>query len=106
MSYKIKSIECQQEYAQKVKKFINESNNLIQQTIKHDVSKYFNTKKFKLCNRRTYQALIHFYNINEMNEFVKYDKLNFEDDVDNTFINPDSDMPDDSCMIDYSHMHG
>jgi len=41
-----------------------------------------------------------------MNEFVKYDKLNFEDDVDHTFINPDSDMPDDSCMIDYSHMHG
>jgi len=106
MSYKIKSIECQQEYAQKVKKFINESNNLIQQTIKHDVSKYFNTKKFKLCNRQTYQALIHFYNINEMNEFVKYDKLNFEDDVDDSRVNHYSDTPDDSCMIDYSHMHG
>jgi len=49
MSYKIKSIECQQEYAQKVKKFINESNNLIKQTIKHDVSKYFNTKLNSNC---------------------------------------------------------
>ena len=65
-------------YAKKIKRFINKSTKKIEQTLGNQgVSHFFATSQFSLCTKKTYDALIHYYKIDQMDGFITYDNLTF-----------------------------
>jgi len=73
------------DYFAKVKKFIGLSLNSINENLGHrkaEHSFYIKSTQFRLCTKETYQELIDEFNINNMQGFKKYKKL---DKIDNQF---------------------